>query len=122
MARNVASCEVLTQSLTQMPPPWTMVLQASGIRTVSGTESRLNTGEAGKVPSYMSIPSSPVHFFEKITRTKITGRPCSSQCGVRTTGRCSCEYEVGLRYFHVYGRNWNGIGNCSYLEVPSLDI
>lgn len=61
VARNVTSCEVLTQSLTQMPPPWTMVLQASGLRTVSGTESRLNAGEAGKIQCYIS---TPVHFFE----------------------------------------------------------
>lgn len=118
MARNVTFGEVLTQFHTQMPPPWMMV-QASGIRTGCGTESRLNTGKAGKIQSCVSIP---VHFFEKTTSTKITGCLCSSQCGGCTTGHCSCEHEAGLRYFHVYGRNWNGIGNCNYLEVPSLEV
>lgn len=115
VARNVTLCEVLSQSHTQMPLPQMLLLQASGIRTVSGTGSRLNTGKVGKIQSYISIP---VHFFEKTTSTKITGRLCSTRCGVCTTGHCSCEHEASLRYFHVYGRNWNGLGNCNYLEVP----
>lgn len=89
-----------------------MVLQASGIKAVPGTESRLNTGKAGTIQSSVSIP---VHFFERTTSTKITGRLCSSRCGVRTTGHCSCEHEAGWR---LLPRVWKELERDRQLQLP----